>query len=163
LNVRRSREQGQVKGRSTAVASRPSAPWMAPSTRAQSSTDRVMGPILSMVHDRLMQPYRLTRPNAGRGPASPHWRLPETMLRGGPALAQGTTAAPGGSLAGAEAGRPRGGRGGGAGRRPARPQPGVPCRAGQAADPAVALGEGPQRELGDEDRPGLVEPLGHGG
>src|SRR5262245_19010729 len=53
---------------------------MAPKTRAQSSTDRAIGPSLSMLHDSVMQPCRLTRPNVGRRPVIPHSRLGETML-----------------------------------------------------------------------------------
>src|SRR4051794_13830130 len=58
----------------------PSRPWMAPKTRAQSSTDRQMGPSLSMLHDSVMQPARLTRPNVGRRPVVPHTRQGGTML-----------------------------------------------------------------------------------
>src|SRR5580765_174746 len=53
---------------------------MAPSTRAQSSTERAIGPILSMLHDSAMQPWRLTRPNVGRSPVVPHTRHGDTML-----------------------------------------------------------------------------------
>src|SRR5205823_4480384 len=58
----------------------PSRPWMAPKTSAQSSTDRQMGPILSMLHDSAMHPARLTRPNVGRSPVVPQTRQGETML-----------------------------------------------------------------------------------
>src|SRR5437868_14646760 len=53
---------------------------MAANTRAQSSTDRPIGPSLSMLHDRVMQPARLTRPNVGRRPVAPHRVHGETML-----------------------------------------------------------------------------------
>src|SRR5437588_12986117 len=53
---------------------------MTPKIRAQSSTDRVSGPILSMLQARLMQPWRLTRPKVGRRPVVPHWREGDTML-----------------------------------------------------------------------------------
>src|SRR5262249_45181126 len=58
----------------------PSRPWMAPKTSAQSSTDRQMGPILSMLQASAMQPARLTRPNGGRRPRTPQTRQGETML-----------------------------------------------------------------------------------
>ncbi len=44
---------------------------MASNTNAQSSTDRQIGPSLSMVQDRAMAPWRLTRPNVGRNPVAP--------------------------------------------------------------------------------------------
>src|SRR3954454_14519056 len=53
---------------------------MASNTRAQSSTDLAMGPILSIDHASDMQPCRLTRPNVGRGPEAPQARQGETML-----------------------------------------------------------------------------------
>src|SRR5271166_6703203 len=53
---------------------------MVPKTTAQSSIDRAMGPSLSMLHDRVMQPYRLTRPKVGRSPEAPQARHGETML-----------------------------------------------------------------------------------
>src|SRR3954454_23121396 len=58
----------------------PSRPWMAPKTSAQSSTDRQMGPILSMLHASAMQPARLTLPKVGRSPVVPQTRQGETML-----------------------------------------------------------------------------------
>src|SRR5690606_26227329 len=71
---------GQWKGRSTAAGSRPSAPWMASRTRAQSSSDRAIGPSLSIDHESVMQPCRLTRPKVGRRPEAPQARQGETML-----------------------------------------------------------------------------------
>src|SRR5260370_20373486 len=53
---------------------------MAPKTRAQSSTERAIGPILSMLQASDMQPCRLTRPKVGRKPVVPHTRHGETML-----------------------------------------------------------------------------------
>src|SRR2546423_9627939 len=53
---------------------------MAANTSAQSSTDRATGPSLSMLHDRVMHPCRLTRPNVGRRPVAPHREHGETML-----------------------------------------------------------------------------------
>src|SRR5438270_4053419 len=53
---------------------------MAAKTRAQSSTERLMGPILSMLQASVMQPCRLTRPKVGRKPVAPHCRQGETML-----------------------------------------------------------------------------------
>src|SRR5271168_3976739 len=44
---------------------------MAERTRAQSSTERQMGPILSMVQLRAMAPVRGTRPKLGRNPVTP--------------------------------------------------------------------------------------------
>src|SRR5690606_29535038 len=41
------------------------------STSAQSSTLLHIGPILSMLHDSAIAPYRLTRPNVGRRPVTP--------------------------------------------------------------------------------------------
>src|SRR5579872_5570637 len=53
---------------------------MAPNTKAQSSTFRAMGPILSSDQQRVIQPYRLTRPNVGRKPVTPQTVLGDTML-----------------------------------------------------------------------------------
>src|SRR5438105_1848192 len=53
---------------------------MAPNTRAQSSMLRAIGPSLSMLHARVMQPYRLTRPKVGRSPDVPQTRQGVTML-----------------------------------------------------------------------------------
>src|SRR5437868_12605318 len=53
---------------------------MAPKIRAQSSTERAMGPSLSMLHDSVMQPCRLTRPNVGRRPVTPQRVHGDTML-----------------------------------------------------------------------------------
>src|SRR5438067_11177374 len=44
---------------------------MACNTRAQSSTERLMGPSLSIVQLRAMAPVRGTKPNVGRRPVSP--------------------------------------------------------------------------------------------
>src|SRR3954468_12524263 len=44
---------------------------MALKTSAQSSTDRAIGPILSMLQLRAIAPCRLTRPNVGRKPVTP--------------------------------------------------------------------------------------------
>src|SRR5262245_3881648 len=72
--------EGQSNGRSTAVGSRPSLPWMAPKTSAVSSTDLAIGPILSIVQASAMAPYRLTRPNVGRSPVTPQRVQGDTML-----------------------------------------------------------------------------------
>src|SRR5437762_7865118 len=53
---------------------------MAPKTRAQSSTERAIGPILSMLQERAMQPWRLTLPNVGRKPVAPQRVQGETIL-----------------------------------------------------------------------------------
>src|SRR6185369_17905830 len=44
-------------------------------TRAQSSTLRHIGPILSRLQLRVIKPWRLTRPNVGRSPVTP--QIPE--------------------------------------------------------------------------------------
>src|SRR5215470_12526153 len=53
---------------------------MASKTSAQSWTDRAIGPSLSIDQERVMQPWRLTRPNVGRSPVAPQARQGETML-----------------------------------------------------------------------------------
>src|SRR5262245_13624891 len=53
---------------------------MAPRMRAQSSTERAMGPILSMLQASVMQPARLTRPKVGLSPVTAHSRQGEMML-----------------------------------------------------------------------------------
>src|SRR6516165_9649036 len=53
---------------------------MASRTKAQSSTERAIGPILSIDQASAMQPLRLTRPNVGRSPVAPQARQGETML-----------------------------------------------------------------------------------
>src|SRR5712671_3748583 len=53
---------------------------MAAKIRAQSSTDRAIGPSLSMLQERAMHPARLTRPNVGRKPVAPQRVHGETML-----------------------------------------------------------------------------------
>src|SRR5437660_1125155 len=53
---------------------------MAAKIRAQSSTDRAIGPSLSMLQERVMQPARLTRPKVGRRPVAPQRVHGETML-----------------------------------------------------------------------------------
>src|SRR3954470_20886021 len=53
---------------------------MASRTRAQSSTERAIGPILSIDQASDMQPCRLTRPNVGRRPDAPQAQQGETML-----------------------------------------------------------------------------------
>src|ERR1700690_1868028 len=55
-----------------AEGSLPSGPWITSSTSAQSSTDRQMGPSLSIVQLRAMAPVRGTRPKLGLSPESPH-------------------------------------------------------------------------------------------
>src|SRR6266436_2093366 len=44
---------------------------MALSTNAQSSTERQMGPSLSMLQERAIAPVRGTRPKVGRNPVTP--------------------------------------------------------------------------------------------
>src|SRR5580704_17746144 len=61
------------------VTSWPSGPYIAFNTNAQSSTERQMGPILSMVQLKPMAPYRLTLPYVGRRPVTPHRELGLTM------------------------------------------------------------------------------------
>src|SRR6516165_8914968 len=53
---------------------------MAPSTSAQSSAERAIGPTLSILQARVMHPNRLTRPNVGRSPVAPHRPQGSTML-----------------------------------------------------------------------------------
>src|SRR3954464_14751619 len=45
---------------------------MALRTKAVSSTERQMGPSLSMLQERAMAPVRGTRPKVGRRPVTPH-------------------------------------------------------------------------------------------
>src|SRR5215831_6154321 len=45
---------------------------MASSTNAQSSTQRQIGPSLSMLHESAIAPVRGTSPNVGRSPVHPH-------------------------------------------------------------------------------------------
>src|SRR5690606_2721900 len=52
---------------------------MAWNTSAQSSTERQIGPILSMLQDSAIAPWRLTRPYVGRSPVAPHRVDGETM------------------------------------------------------------------------------------
>src|SRR4051812_46319765 len=66
-----SRVASQFHGMSWTEASLWSGPLIAAMTRAQSSTARQMGPILSMDQVRAMPPVRGTRPNVGRSPVTP--------------------------------------------------------------------------------------------
>src|SRR5579863_1460575 len=50
----------------------PSGPWITSSTSAQSSTDRQIGPSLSIVQLSAMAPVRGTMPKLGRSPEQPH-------------------------------------------------------------------------------------------
>src|SRR4051812_28647960 len=52
---------------------------MAWSTNAQSSTERQMGPSLSMLQESAMAPVRGTRPKVGRRPVTPHRVTGEEM------------------------------------------------------------------------------------
>src|SRR5690349_16981785 len=52
---------------------------MAARTSAQSATERAMGPILSILQARAIAPWRLTRPNVGRSPVTPHCVQGETI------------------------------------------------------------------------------------
>src|SRR6056297_3174905 len=45
---------------------------MASYTSAQSRAERAMGPSLSIDHERAIAPVRLTAPNVGRCPVTPH-------------------------------------------------------------------------------------------
>src|SRR6185503_9297022 len=56
---------------STVDGSRGSGPAIASRMRAQSSTDRPMGPTLSIDQLRAITPKRLTRPYVGRTPTTP--------------------------------------------------------------------------------------------
>ena len=94
-----------------------------------------------------MQPCRLTRPNVGRRPGAPHARHGETML-------------PSVSLPMAKPTRPAATARRRAGRRAARPCARVPRVARHAAEPAVAQGQRPERQLGDQHRAGLLELSG---
>ena len=62
----------QRKPASVVVRSDGSCPQIAAKTNAASSTERVIGPILSIVQLRAIAPARLTRPNVGRRPVVPH-------------------------------------------------------------------------------------------
>src|SRR5688500_10017917 len=53
---------------------------MASNTSAQSSTERQIGPSLSMLQSSAMHPKRLTRPKVGRRPVQPQTRHGDTML-----------------------------------------------------------------------------------
>src|SRR3954462_3700896 len=61
----------QLNGRSMTLRSRSSALAIAWKTSAQSSTVRHNGPMRSWVHESVIAPYRLTRPNVGRRPVTP--------------------------------------------------------------------------------------------
>jgi hypothetical protein len=78
--VRGSRPGGQAKPRSTTVGSRPSGPWTAAKTSAQSSAERAIGPSLSMLQASAIAPCRLMRPKVGRSPVAPQRVQGETML-----------------------------------------------------------------------------------
>jgi hypothetical protein len=117
---------------------------------AQSSTVRHIGPILSMLHDSAMAPWRLTRPNVGRRPVTP--------LR-----VAGDTMEPCVSVPMAKPTRPAAVAAPGPGRRAARALLRIPRVARHAAEPAVALRECAQRQLRDEHRAGGVEALDDGG
>src|SRR6516162_8879549 len=71
-NFRQSRLASQLKTAGWTVRSFPSLPWIASSTRAQSSTVRQIGPSLSMLHESAIAPVRGTSPNVGRNPVHPH-------------------------------------------------------------------------------------------
>ena len=43
-------------------------------------TERAIGPTLSIVHDSAIAALRLTRPNVGRNPVTPHRVAGDTML-----------------------------------------------------------------------------------
>src|SRR5918997_2233837 len=73
MRTERSGAEGfHAYGASMHVRSRPSGPWIAASTSAASSTLRVIGPSLSIVHESAIAPVRGTRPNVGRSPVTPH-------------------------------------------------------------------------------------------
>ena len=123
---------------------------MASKTRAKSSTERAIGPILSIDQASDMQPVRLTRPNVGRRPEAPQARQGETML-------------PSVSLPRANADQAGGHRRRRAGGRATRAGARVPRAAGHAAEPEVALRQGAERELGHEHRAGFLQSRGDGG
>src|SRR5215469_12643238 len=70
---------GQLNAASVTVRSRPSGPCIACKTAAQSSTLRQMGPILSIVQQSAIAPYRLTRPNVGLSPVTPQVEEGDTI------------------------------------------------------------------------------------
>src|SRR5437867_4303327 len=61
----------QLKGTSRTLRSRPSGPLIACSTMAQSSTERQIGPSLSMLQESAIAPVRGIRPKVGRRPLEP--------------------------------------------------------------------------------------------
>jgi len=75
----RSTSSSARKNTLRAAGSRPSAPRIASNTSAASTALRAIGPTLSIVHDSGIAPWRLTAPNVGRRPATPHCRHGETI------------------------------------------------------------------------------------
>src|SRR6266513_4722415 len=65
------RRGGTKNFRSTDDGSLGSFPAIAASTSAQSSALLPIGPSLSIVHERAIAPWRLTRPYVGRRPVTP--------------------------------------------------------------------------------------------
>ena len=132
-----------------AERSLPSGPWIASSTSAQSSTERQMGPSLSIVQLSAMAPVRGTKPKVGRRPVAP--QRVEGERDGAQRL-----------RADGEAHAARGDGAGRACRRSARSLRGIPRIARAPAEPLVAHGQRAERELGDEHGAGRIEPLDHG-
>src|ERR1051326_2549676 len=62
----------QLNGMSATLRSRPAGFAITPITPAQSSTVRHSGPSRSCVHESVITPWRLMRPNVGRRPVTPH-------------------------------------------------------------------------------------------
>src|SRR5579864_366586 len=70
-SLRQSRFGSQAKARFWTERSFPSGPWIALNTSPQSSTERQIGPSLSILQERAIAPVRGTRPNVGRSPVVP--------------------------------------------------------------------------------------------
>ena|SRR5205809_478347 len=70
-SFRMSSSASQLNGKSMTLKSCSSAFAIVRKTSAQSSTVLQIGPSRSCVHDSVIAPYRLTRPNVGRRPVTP--------------------------------------------------------------------------------------------
>jgi hypothetical protein len=68
-----------LNGAACTVWSAPSGPCIAAKISAQSSTDRAIGPSLSIDQLSAMAPVRGTRPNVGRSPVTPQRVLGEEI------------------------------------------------------------------------------------
>jgi hypothetical protein len=129
--------------------SRGSRPWIAANTRRASSTVRVIGPTLSIVHDSAIAPWRLTRPNVGRSAEVAHTTEGDTIEpRVSVPIAKPTPPA---AVAAAEPAD-----------EPLDPALGVPRAARALGEPHVPHRQGADTELRDEHGAGLVEACDDG-